>query len=255
MRPKHGARAKACCGIASLLFLATCTAAACDGGDQERAKLRALEDRVGALEAQAKQQGWAHWAGGLVRTPDGGLYNPHRFQPVQGYDSRDECENARGRSELIKGYDYTLCLPATVKPVQGHLISGWRSMPSFQMHFTFLFVFPVLAVLVGSANAQGSSEPGYVPCSSGPQALNQTDEGERNGMEANIDYQGRRISPETLAEIFIADCSARLAAVSTVNTLSPSMAMTAIVSTWQVNLDSGGVPRDVENAERRSSGS
>jgi hypothetical protein len=56
-------------------------------------------------------------------------------------------------------------------------------------------------------------------------------------MEANIDYQGRRISPETLAEIFIADCSARLAAVSTVNALSPSAAMKTIVSAWQGNLD------------------
>jgi hypothetical protein len=121
MRPKHRARVRACCGIASLLFLAICTAAACDGGDQERAKLRALEDRVGALEAKAKQQGgawvlWAHWAGGLVRTRDGALYNPHRFQPVQGYDSRAECENARGRTELTEGYDYLLCLPDTVKP-------------------------------------------------------------------------------------------------------------------------------------------
>ena len=51
-----------------------------------------------------------------MRTPDGGLYNPRRFQPVQGYDSHAECESAHSRTELTAGYDYLVCLPDTVKP-------------------------------------------------------------------------------------------------------------------------------------------
>jgi hypothetical protein len=90
--------------------------AACDDGS----RLQNLEARVAALEATAKQGPawvlWAHWAGGLVKTPDGAIYHPYRFQVVQAYPSRVDCENARDQTKLTAGYDYSLCLPDTVKP-------------------------------------------------------------------------------------------------------------------------------------------
>jgi hypothetical protein len=83
-------------------------------------------------------------------------------------------------------------------------------MQSLQMGFTVLFVLPVVAGLVGPASAQSGSEPDYVPCNLGPQALNQIDGWERDGKQADIKYQGHPVSPEALAETLIADCSARL---------------------------------------------
>jgi|RhiMetdeSRZDD1v2_1073273.scaffolds.fasta_scaffold54782_1 hypothetical protein len=59
---------------------------------------------------------WAHWAGGLVRQPGGGLYNPREYQVVGAYESPAECEKARRETQLGQGYDRALCLPDSVKP-------------------------------------------------------------------------------------------------------------------------------------------
>ena len=89
------------------------------------------------------------------------------------------------------------------------------------------------------AYSQGSKEPepAYVPCSSGPESLNQIDGWERERRGVEIEYKGRSVSPETLAEMLIADCSDRLARMSAVNALHPSEASKAIVSLWQGNLE------------------
>jgi len=59
---------------------------------------------------------WAHWAGGLVRRQDGGVYNPYQWQVVEAYQTRDACASAQRSIKLSQGYDRALCLPDTVKP-------------------------------------------------------------------------------------------------------------------------------------------
>jgi hypothetical protein len=58
---------------------------------------------------------WAHWGGGMVRTPDGGLHNPFPYQPMGAYQSKEECESVKRSWKLPAGYDHAVCLPDTVK--------------------------------------------------------------------------------------------------------------------------------------------
>jgi hypothetical protein len=57
---------------------------------------------------------WAEWGGGMV---DG--YMPYRFQPIEAFRGKVECDASRVRVQLAKGYLRALCLPDTVKPT-GH---------------------------------------------------------------------------------------------------------------------------------------
>jgi hypothetical protein len=116
LRPGRRLRSGTYRRATGVCLLLACALAACDDGS----RLQNLEARVAVLEANAKQGPawvlWAHWAGGLVRSPDGAVYNPHRYEVVQAYASRAECDNARDQTKLTAGYDYSLCLPETVKP-------------------------------------------------------------------------------------------------------------------------------------------
>ncbi len=69
---------------------------------------------VGEAGAECAWVLWAHWVGGLVPR-GGGLYNPHEYQPMGAYESKVECESVKRSWKLPKGYDYTVCLPDTVK--------------------------------------------------------------------------------------------------------------------------------------------
>ena len=59
---------------------------------------------------------WMHWGGGLVRQQDGSVYNPHQWQVVDAFQSREACVTTQRSTTLSKGYDRSLCLPDTVKP-------------------------------------------------------------------------------------------------------------------------------------------
>jgi hypothetical protein len=80
----------------------------------------------------------------------------------------------------------------------------------------------------------------YIPCRDGPIRLNQIDSFERDYGGVTLNYEGKPITAEGFAEVFIRDCSDRL------TTLSMAMALSkmenepttrALIITWQRNLD------------------
>jgi hypothetical protein len=54
---------------------------------------------------------WVHWAGG---SKGFGVYQFPRFEVVQAYESRGECEKAQRQTRLTPGYDRFVCLPDTI---------------------------------------------------------------------------------------------------------------------------------------------
>ena len=87
--------------------------------------------------------------------------------------------------------------------------------------------------------AQPSAEPAYQPCVAGPPALREIDERELKGLAANAMRSGVPMTPQRLAEVYIADCSDSLGKLSSVTTLSKAQSgqLQAIVNLWQTNLD------------------
>jgi hypothetical protein len=84
-----------------------------------------------------------------------------------------------------------------------------------------------------------SPEPAYQPCVAGPPALREIDEREQKGLAANAMRSGVPMTPQRLAEVYIADCSDSLGKLSSVTTLSKAQSgqLQAIVNLWQKNLD------------------
>ncbi len=82
-------------------------------------------------------------------------------------------------------------------------------------------------------------EPAYEPCNAGPAALRQVDEREQKGLVANATRLGVSMTPQRLAEAYIADCSDSLRRLSSANSLSKAESgqLQAIVNLWQTNLD------------------
>lgn len=87
--------------------------------------------------------------------------------------------------------------------------------------------------------AQASQEPAYEPCTAGPPALRQVEEREQKGLAADAMRLGVPMTPERLAKVYIADCSASLGKLSSVTHLSKAESgqLQAIVNLWQTNLD------------------
>jgi hypothetical protein len=87
--------------------------------------------------------------------------------------------------------------------------------------------------------AQPSTEPAYQPCVAGPPALREIDEREQKGLAANAMRSGVPMTPQRLAEVYIADCSDSLGKLSSVTTLSKAQSgqLQGIVNLWQTNLD------------------
>ncbi len=91
----------------------------------------------------------------------------------------------------------------------------------------------------GQNRAQPSQEPAYEPCTAGPPALRQVEEREQKGLAANAMRLGVPITPQRLAEVYIADCSDSLGKLSSVTSLSKAESgqLQAIINVWQANLD------------------
>lgn len=98
--------------------------------------------------------------------------------------------------------------------------------------FVGIFLFGFI-----SAHADAQQEEKYLPCNTGPQMLRQVDTWEQEGLGPDIRDLGRPISPETLAEKLIADCSQQLALVSAAAGMDKDSALRAVVNAWQTNLE------------------
>jgi hypothetical protein len=87
--------------------------------------------------------------------------------------------------------------------------------------------------------AEAPAEPAYVPCIAGPPALRDVEEREQKGLAVNTMRSGVPMSPQRLAEVYIADCSDSLGKLSSATTLSKAESgqLQAIVNLWQKNLD------------------
>jgi hypothetical protein len=87
--------------------------------------------------------------------------------------------------------------------------------------------------------AEASPEPAYEPCVAGPPALRVIDEREQKGLAVNAMRSGVPMTPQRLAEVYIADCSDSLAKLSSVTNLSNAQSgqLQEIVTLWQTNLD------------------
>ncbi len=83
-------------------------------------------------------------------------------------------------------------------------------------------------------------EPAYQPCVAGPEALRQVDDREQKGLPADAMRLGVPMTPERLAEVYIADCTDSLGKLSSATSLSKTESgqLQTIVNLWQKNLDS-----------------
>jgi hypothetical protein len=87
--------------------------------------------------------------------------------------------------------------------------------------------------------AQPSQEAAYEPCAAGPAALREVEEREQKGLAGNAMRFGVSMTPQRLAEVYIADCTDSLRKLSSVTGLSKAESgpLQAIVNLWQTNLD------------------
>jgi hypothetical protein len=87
--------------------------------------------------------------------------------------------------------------------------------------------------------AEAPAEPAYEPCVAGPPALREIDEREQKGLAANAMRSRVPMTPQRLAEVYIADCSDSLGKLSSVTTLSTAQSgqLQGIINLWQKNLD------------------
>lgn len=88
-----------------------------------------------------------------------------------------------------------------------------------------------------SDEQQSADDEKYLPCDQGPSALKQIDVWERQGLSAKTELFGRPSSPESAAEVLIADCAEQLAKISMAAGLVKDSPLRAIVNVWQTNLD------------------
>jgi hypothetical protein len=103
--------------VLTLMALFALLLVGCDSSRLD-ADIAALKARVDTLEKGRNPSWvlWAHWSGGMVRTPSGSLYNPYTYQIVQAYTSKENCDAALSQTTLNPGYDRMICLPEAVKP-------------------------------------------------------------------------------------------------------------------------------------------
>ena len=87
--------------------------------------------------------------------------------------------------------------------------------------------------------AETSPEPAYQPCLTGPPALREIDEREQKGLPANAMRSGVPVTPQRLAEVYVADCSYSLEKLSSATMLSKAQSaqLQGIINLWQKNLD------------------
>lgn len=101
--------------------------------------------------------------------------------------------------------------------------------------FTVL-VSPLALAQDGTNERSGGNE--YNPCVAGPQMLRATDEWERqNNKKASVTINGKSMLPETAAELFISDCSQRLAVVSGMAASEEGTSFKMVRNAWNENLE------------------
>jgi hypothetical protein len=78
----------------------------------------------------------------------------------------------------------------------------------------------------------------YRPCVDGPQMLRATDEWERqNRKKALVTINGKSMSSETAAELFISDCSQQLAVLTGMAASEEGTVFRMVSNAWNANLE------------------
>ena len=101
-----------------------------------------------------------------------------------------------------------------------------------------IFATPLAWAQEGTSEQKNVPSNKYRPCILGPQLLISTNEWEhQNRKKALVTINGKSMTPEIAAEMFISDCSKQLAIVSGMAALDEGTAFKMVRNMWNENLE------------------